>query len=347
MRNFFTYINKSVDNVKKRPHLIVSLVLLIITLFFISKNFTGDNFYRFGLTHYTDSFILKGNSPWVIMVNFIFNLNNNLTILIYFAGIGALYLFLKKNKSFYDYFFVFVAMGFSQFLLDWEYIRLYMIPLYVIFIGIGLTFVIKKLSTKLSKKILFISIITLFIAHIVIGNFFIQRERIMEDFDIVQYGTIDEPYFISAGNYLKDKGEVSIHTSSSIEYDRKTAYYANKVISVLAESTLINKDLEVEEVPLGEIIDSFKRGQKIRQFYILKDPLFGSNYYHGRYIVYLNGREITDRTVKKIIDLYNINYVVDSPDSKEKTKLFESIEPLKNKVYSSGELDVYDLSEGR
>ena len=348
LKNFYNFVSNEINNFIKNPKILTSWILLLITLFLVSKNFTGDNFYTFGLEHYTNSYLLHGNSPWVIMINFIFNLNNNLTILIYFAGIGAIYLFLKKDKSFYDYFFIFVGMGFSQFLLDWEYIRLYMLPIYAIFIGIGLTFVLKKLSLRFSKNTLLVALIMLFTVHFVVGNIFIQREVILKNFDEVQFSTIPEPYFMAAGNYIKDKGDISIYTSSSNEYDGKTAYYAQKVNSVIAEITFPHgKELEIEQLSFQELLDDFNKGKKISQIYNLKDPLFDGYYYFGRYTNNLNIKEINNKDSKKIIDLYNISYMIDSPNSEKKTIFFESAQPIKNKVYSSGELDIYDLSEGR
>ena len=349
IRNFLAFVKKKTFEILSgNPEKLISWALLLIFLFLFSRNFTGDNFYRFGLEHYTKSYFLEGISPWVIMINFILNLNNNVTILIYFAMIGAVYLFLKENKTFYDYFFVFVALGFSQFLLDWEYIRLYILPIYAIFVGIGLVFVIEKLLKKFGKKTIFAVLILLFVVHFAIGNVFIQREKFLADLDPVNYREIPEEYYMAAGNYLNDKGDISIHTSSSIDYDRKTAYYAKKVISVLAQSTFIsNKNFEIEKISFSELWDSFVKGKKIRIIYSLKDPIFSSYYYHGRHISYLNGRDIYDGTVNEIIDLYNINYVIDSPDSTRKTKFFQSAQPIRNKVYSSSRLDVYDLSKGR
>lgn len=348
IRNFSTFVkSKTFEILYAKPERLISWALLLVMLFFISKNFTGDNFYKFGLSYYTKSFLLEGNSPWVIMINFIFNLNNNLTILIYFAIFGVIYLFLKQNKTFYDYFLVFVALGFSQFLLDWEYVRLYMLPIYAIFIGLGLVFIIKKLSVKFSRKKLHSMLVVIFLIHLVIGNVFIQREYILPKlgFDEDLKPKVEQ-FYITAGSYLKDKGEVSILSSSDLHDDNRVAYYAGKANSVIAQSVFTkNRDFEIERITFDKIWDSFNRGTKVTQIYNLKDPIYGSNYYFGRYIYNLNKRNIHSKNVDEIIRLYNIRYVVDSPYSIQKTQFFTSIQPTKNKVYSSGKLDLYDLGE--
>ncbi|MBI2558010.1 hypothetical protein HYW20_01700 [Candidatus Woesearchaeota archaeon] len=341
--------NKSFEIIKHRPQKIISFFLLLVMLFFLSRNFTGDNFYKFGFEHYTDSFIAKGTSPWVIMINFIFNLNNNVTILIYFAFIGIVYIFLKDNKNFYEYFLIFVIIGFSQFLLDWEYIRLYIIPIYAVFIGIGLTFVVKNASARFNKNTIYAVLVSILILHLIITNVFIQREFLLPKLNIVKERLpLAEKYYIQAGEYLKNKGDFSIHTSSSIDYDSKTAYYAGKYNSVLAQSILTeDKKYDIVKISFSKIVDTFKRGQKIGEIYNLKDPIFGSYYYHGRYIFNLNIREINNKDSIKIIGLYKIKYIVDSPESKKKTEFFDSMQHMKNKVYSSGQLYVYDLSKGK
>ena len=344
--NFFRI--RSIQILKNYPSNIFSWFLLLVMFFLFSRNFTGDNFYRFGFSHYTDSFLLKGTSPWVILFNFILNLNNNVTILIYFAGIGAVYFFFKNNKTFYDYFFIFVALGFSQFLLDWEYVRLYILPVYAIFIAVGLAFVIGKASKLINKKILYISLVLLLAAHFAIANVFIQREYILPKFGIPnEEKTLPEKYFIAAGQYLSDKGDYSVHTSSSIDYDAKTAYYARKIISVLGQSITPWSDFRVEEITFDEIWTKFKNGEKITDIYRLEDPIYGGYYYFARHIYNLNKRMIGETTVDRIIALYKIRYVVDSPRDEGKNEFFQSLEPLKNRIYSSGELEIYDISSGR
>ena len=340
--------NWSIEILQKHPNWIISSLLLLIMFFFVLRNFTGGNFYRFGLDQYTDSFILQGDSPWVILINFIFNLNNNVTILIYFAFIGVIYIFLKDNKTFYDYFFIFVAIGFSQFILDWEYIRLYILAIYSIFVSIGLVFVIVILSKKIDRKIIYFSFMFLLVMHLIVSNIFIQRERILPKIGIKEYiRPISENQYIAAGDYLKDKGAISIHSSSSIEYDSITAYYAKKVNAVLAQSVFIWKNMEITQESFEKIWNSFKTGQKITSFYKLKDPIYGSDYYFGRYIFNLNTRSITDRDVQKIVELTKMRFIVDSPLSEDKIEFFKSISPIKNKIYSSGNLEIYDLYYGR
>lgn len=331
-----------------KPERAVLIGLFTIMLLFISRNFTGDNFYRFGLSHYTSSFLLKGESPWVIMINFMLNLNNNITILIHFAAIGIVYLFLKKRRLFYDYFFIFVAIGFSQFLLDWEYIRLYIVPLYIILIAFGIIALVAFLSKILNKKIVASILIGLLILHFVIGNVFIQRERLLGGIDEVSYSSVESPFFVALGGYLQDKGDFSIHTGASKTLESRVAYYSTKVDAVLAQSTFIDREnLHVDEISLQEVWKDFRKGKKIRQIYSLEDTIFGGDYYFGRHIGYLNNRPLTDPKVQEIVKRYNIKYIINDANQEGSHKFFLSFQDMKNKVYSSEKLELYDLTQGR
>jgi len=224
-KSFKNVINLTTKNFNRT----LSILLFIVFIVYISKSFTGESIRTFGFEHYTKSFILEGTSPLIIFVNFIFNLNNSLSILIYFAAIGIISIFFKKNKSFFDYFLIFIAIGFAQFLLDWEYVRLYMTAIYAIFIGIGFTYFIEKLFKIRYKFIAPIILVILLSTHFLIGNIFVQREKILDRLGLQEKrNTIPELYFVTAGDFLKDDRDFSIHTSSSIVYDRKLAYYSEK-----------------------------------------------------------------------------------------------------------------------
>ena len=285
------------------------------------------------------------------MINFIFNLNNNVSIFIYFVTIGILFLLWKTDKTFYDYFFIFVIIGFSQFILDWEYIRLYILPIYAILIGLGISFSLNYLTKNFGRRQIFIGFMVIFSIHLVITNIFIQREQILNQWGFVEnQESIPEQYYIAAGEYLMQYSEpnTSIHTSSSIDFDRNTAYYSQKIMSVAAESIFVaDKNYEIEKRTFQNIWDSFMRGEKVRDAYHLKDLIFGSYYYTGRHISFLNGRTLGEGNVREVIDLYNIQYLMDGPSIQEKTRFFNSISVIKNKIYSSDLLTIYNLKGGR
>ena len=104
---------------------------------------------------------------------------------------------------------------------------------------------------------------------------------------------------------------------------------------------------EIEQISFNDVLNNFKRGEKITGIYRLKDKIYGGYYYFGRYIYNLNKRGINENNVNEIIKLYNIRFVVDSPESEKKTEFFDSIQPIKNKVYSSNKITLYDLNNGR
>ena len=115
-----------------------------------------------------------------------------------------------------------------------------------------------------------------------------------------------------------------------------------------AQSIFIDREkLDITSILFSDIIGDIIDGNKIREFYTLKDWIFTSEYYHGRHIFYLLDREFWDRFARQIIETYKIRYLVDSDITSDINDISESIFPYKNKVFASTNLDIYDFEGGR
>jgi len=346
-----TYIERFLLYFINKPDKTISIALFILLIGFIFILFTSGGIFGLDMSYYKDSFILKGNNPFVIVANFLFNLNNNLTILIWFAAIGILYLFFKSEKKFYDYFMIMSVLLFSQIMLDWEYARLYISPIYAILIGLGLHATIVNISKIRFKvvRIVAASFLVLLIAlHFFAANVLIHRDTVLQDIGIEQeYKTVSEDQYIAAGLYLKGNWNVSLlYSKEQVRY-QKIAFYAQMPGSVVAQSIFTdNKPYEIEMITIDEIIDDIKRGNKIRQVYRLKDWLFRDSYYHGRHIFNLLNQDIKERNVDRILEENHIRYIADSDVATHKYDFFWSIRPIKNKLFATPNLHIYDIENG-
>ncbi|RMF05631.1 hypothetical protein D6764_04195 [Candidatus Woesearchaeota archaeon] len=335
------------ETITGNSHYSIAVGLFLVFILFSLKTISGSGFYRTGFEHYTHSFLLSGDSFFVILFNFILNLTNNVTPLIWFAPFAFVHIAFKPAKSFYDYFWLVTAIGFSQFILDWEYIRLYMIPVYSVFSSLGLVLAF-RVAVRRSRKIAFALLSGFLLLHILFAVVFVQRDFYLSSVGIEEPTPyVPEEYLVAAGNFMSDDSQYSIHTSSSIQLDRAAAFYSGKPNAVGAQIIYIRPDLQVERRNLTQVWRDLKSGRKVRELYYLNDWLFPGTYYHGRHIASLNGRTISDPIAWRIIDSYSIKYLIDSPVYPAKTRFFESVQPLKNKVYSSGMIDIYDLNGGR
>ncbi|MBD3202966.1 hypothetical protein GF327_01620 [Candidatus Woesearchaeota archaeon] len=349
---FETVLDKFIVYFEKNPEKVISFALLFVFFVFISMTFLKGGIFDMDESYYERSFLLKGESKLIVLANFLLNLNNNLTVLIWFAPIGILYLFLKKNKTMHHYFFMFVAIFFSQFIFDWEYIRLYMNPIYAIFIGFGLSYIIRFIL-NLKKDILrhagIAAIVLVFIFHFSFGMVFMNREYVFDALGLQEtYEKVPEQQYLAAADYLKGEKNISVLWSSGWVRVGHITLPAKITEAVTAQSIFVNEeDYNISRITVSEIIEDIKSGNKIRNFYELNDWYFGSNYYHGRHIFHILNNDFRDRYYKTILNRYNIRYLYDSDVSDDKNMLFESVKPLKNKVYTTPNLDMYDLEKGR
>ncbi|MBT4647816.1 hypothetical protein HOC11_06125 [archaeon] len=338
--------------IQKRTNEAISVFLALVFLYMIYATFTGRSFVNMDKSHYFSSFLLQGESPIVVAINWIFNLNNNLSVLIIFAFIGIFSLFFKAVKTFYDYFFVFVILGFSQFIFEWEYIRLYMNPIYSLFIGIGITYTWTVLSKwKLSMRNIMTITVLLLTAHFIFSGIFVQRDFFIKKFLFYEEGFFaPEAYSKTAAKFLKSDETFSIITSSDYVRPGPLSFYANQIDAVNAQSMFINKeyDFNITKVDFSNIQDSLKRGEKIVGFYHLNDWILDGNYYHGKHIYSLINR-FNLKIAPIVIDDYKIKYLIDDEKvpAEEKNGYFLFIQPNNNLVYTNEYMSIYDLNRGK
>ena len=130
--------------------------------------------------------------------------------------------------------------------------------------------------------------------------------------------------------------------------NQRIAYYAKIPEAVIAQSVYTkNKNYNITKVSANDIWDNLKKGDKIKQIFKLQDWIMGGGYYHGKHIFRLTNNNLLDKYAKEILTEYNIRYIIDSDIAKTKFKFFESIQPIKNKIYTNPHIDIYDLEKGK
>jgi len=355
-RKFYAWLESRLDPVflyiARNPEKSISIGLGLLFVSFLFMTFSSGGLFSIDDSHFRDSILLSGNSSLIVFVNFLLNLNNNLTILIWFSVFGLWYLFAKQHKEIYHYFFILVAIFFSQLILDWQYVRLYLNPIYAVYIALGIVvlfrwFTRRKHWIRVTATVVLIGIFSL---HFIFSNAFMNRDVFMDVLGLEQsFERLPEPYYISAGEFLNtDTDNFSImYTHQSVRYQR-VAYYAKKPGAVMAQSIFIDdKPYNVTIITLDDVLEDIGNGNKIRQIFYLEDWIRGGNYYHGKHIYHLTINSFFGPHVKETLNEYNIDYIIDSDIAQDKFGFFDTVYSIKNKVYSNPRIDIYDLEQGR
>ncbi len=337
----------------KKPDFVLSTILFTLLLGSLFFTFTQGGVYNIDDTYFKSSFLISGESQWIVVLNFLFNLNNNLTILIWFSVFGLWYLFFSKHKTVYHYFFMLCAIFFAQLILDWQYVRLYLNPLYAVYIALGISFLVDVFS-RFRKSIRItgtVALVIIFALHITFSTVFMHRDALFDELGLQPLERVPEEYYAAAGYYLsfdETAGDFSILNSKEDVRYQRVAYYAGAIGAVSAQSVYTqDKPYNITSITFDEIKEDIQKGNKIQQAYTLNDWIFGKDYYHGKHIYRLTQSDLLDKHTKEILNSYNIRYMVDSDIAQEKFKIFESLQPIKNKVYANPRIDVYDMQKGR
>jgi len=161
------------------------------------------------------------------------------------------------------------------------------------------------------------------------------------------YFKIHDKFYIEVGDYLNQPEAFSILSSKESIRNQRIAYYANKYDSVIGQSIFTNGiTYNITSLTFNDIYEKWRRGDKVTNFYFLQEWIMGGGYYHGKHIYHLTTNSYFSLYIPRIINQYNIKYIVDSNIAKEKFKFFDSISPIKDKVYSSPKIELYHLERG-
>ena len=129
----------------------------------------------------------------------------------------------------------------------------------------------------------------------------------------------------------------------------KLAYYSNKPESVIAQSLYVVKPTyNFETVTYEDLKSKFDTGNKITHLFNMEDWIFGGNYFFGRHIQHLKKNSIFSPIPRNIIESYKIKYILDSDIYEgEKHRFFNDVIQNNNLIYSTKNLYLYDLKNGR
>lgn len=329
---------------------IVNIGLTLALLYFSIYTFSKGGFFNMDRDYYFSSLLLEGTSSITVFINFMLNLNNNLSILIWFIFPAFYFLVWKEGRSIHELFVYLSLMLLTQIMLDWEYARLFMNPIYATLIAYGIYHTASALAEKYPlRRILVASgLVALLCVHMVFSTAFMHRDEVFEMAGISDKRfTIPEPEYIAAGTYLGRHDDFSIYGSDEAIRFQRVAYYAKTYEAVVAQSVYTdNAKLNIQPLGTEFFQDRFESGEKITSFYVMHDWLRGGNYYHGKHIFHLINNRWTDQYAVDTLDLYHIQYMLDNEHVTDKTPFFLSIRDYKNRIYDSPEIQIYALRGG-
>ena len=323
--------------------------LLVITAYIFFRQFFGESFYSPSLTEFYETELISGRQPWAIFLNMLINYTTSVSPLFLLMFLGFVIIIFKKEKKFLDWFMIFTFIAFSGILLDKRYVRLFFTPIFAIFIAYGTYSFYEWLKKKANgKKHLVPSsyMFVLFVTFILIFSIFVPTIRTTALGDTSGFDQI-KPYW-DAGLYLRTL-DCDCSTITTDELVAGVTIFASSGVPGASFNIyyFVPKE-KIKPVALTskQIKDRLMRGDKVANIWILPDWIFGGQYYVGRHALYLFDRPFYDEINKIIISDYKEKYYIHDQDLK-KNKFLESIEPVKNLIYSNPKTTIYEIDKGR
>ncbi|MBN2566870.1 hypothetical protein JXB02_02165 [Candidatus Woesearchaeota archaeon] len=337
------YTRRTVRLALDKPDFYLSLVLVMVIIYFFVGQFVGSASYTPSLTDYYESQFLAGRSPPIIFFNFVLNYMTTVNLLVLLVPLGLLLLIFKKHKSFPEMFLLIITIGFSQFLIDKNYVRSFIIPLLSIYISIVLVKAYNYFMHRERKLTAASWLGVLIIATIVSSNVIIHREFFFNEPSVVY--NYDE--ITASSTYIN-----GLDLNSSILVDdgmlASVIIYAQTGIPSTPFNVLEFGDLSKLK-PIRRSNEEIKRmllDGELKELWIIPDWITPGTYYWGRHGIFVYERSYTDPLVKKLMREYKEEYYIRDKYRKP-TNFFISIEPIKNKIYDNPAISMWDLQRGR
>lgn len=342
------WLHKHYHLIFEHPQRYFPWLLLLVTAYLFGRQFLGQSFYSPSLYEYASTELFSGTSAPIVFVNMLINYTTSVTPLFIFFFIGFVFLLFKKNKTFLEWFVVFSFIGFSGFLLDKRYVRLFLVPFIAMLCAyavLKLFLLLKSFSILRLRPSFFQTSLSFLLLFLIILGMFSPLLRSSATGEVDAFD--DVGMFWSTGEYLRALdcncstitteelvAGVTIFAASGIPGGSHNIYY------------FINESLITpQKRPFSEVKEQFLNGDKINLYY-LPDWLFGGQYYVGRHTRYLFDYPYTDRLNKRIVSDYHEKYYIHDVTLDSTTFLY-SIEHAKDLVYSNPKTIMYSLEKGR
>jgi hypothetical protein len=347
--SIYLYGKKFSKKVLKNTNLYFWVIVLFLMTYWFFGSFFGQSDYSPSFGEYYESSLFSGSSPVIVFLNFIINFITTISPFSPLVIVSIIYIIFKKEKNIFELLIIFCLLGFSQFLIDKRYFRLFIIPIWSIFVGIGIYFVINYLFKKIKNrsKIKWI-IVSLLIFNILLSFFILYRT-----------------YIITGQQTITSNQKVDALTKVIKEFNIKNSIYASygkqTNVKIFSRTTLPGPDHNIyifgntsqivpEKKTFSGMIDALKKGD-LKEMWVAPDWYFGGQYYWGKHGIHFLTHSYNDKYSKRIINDYNIGYYVYDrgyeDDDLEEEKLYTSIKFVKNKIYDNPTLSMWDIKRGR
>ncbi len=260
-------------------------------------------------------------------------------ILIIFVAGGGVYLLLKRDKKFEEWFLLLALIGLTPLLYIPTYMKWFIILFACLLIGIGLTNVaITNTDAKKRKYALSFVTILLLISSIYSGYY--QYLHFLDDLD-PRTRHMEERTYVGA-LWMKD----------NIDKDKNMTvggYITNRVFSTSEVPTLTG--LEAADLAYGFVDPNKLEVEQIHS------PLSVNFYFHDPYTAinytpldtllnHMLHDDIKNRASRWIRPIYefNVSYYVENKAFSD--AFTRSVQQIKNNIYDNGKIRVWDLKQG-
>ena len=256
-------------------------------------------------------------------------------ILIIFAVGGYIYLLLKRNKRFEEWFFLLALVALSPFLYVSTYMKWFIATFTCILIGIALTNIAitgSKTRTHTHKKVYLAPIVILLLLSVSFTGYYQDIHFIINPPPYDRY-MLEQTY--TSGLWIKDNIDKNLFYD-----DLSTAFmiFAVSEVPTLTGGapgltygfyTSINDINISRNSPLT--VTYYMHGPYVRTFHT---PHIESN------VHYLSNTEIDDYFGKRYIPKYNLSYVI---EGRGYNKFIRSVHREKDKLYDNAKIQIWNL----
>ncbi len=319
--------NKKMSKVKNSNLYPITIITIFLVIFSIQIFNIG--IYRDLQYNYQTGLFFKGSNPQIRILNMGIDYFGKEGIASFLAFFGLIFMF---NKMRYDEKYNFFILSFlisSPGLILEPYFPLVILPIFVVFIGVGTKFIIFKSRIKYKSmfmsSLLLISIVfTCFMQyHWTYNEIRYQNKRWMEE---KTFQSIDYLNTINTDNKVAVNDNV-INRRTKPFLNEPTVPFTGEEFITHNKSTLVEISLRKADIGFW-IRHPFSFGD-------LESPDI-TEINHG-----IIKNPISDPECRELINKYKISYGLINTNKKTKTKFFSQIIKERNNIYSNGKEEIY------
>ena len=321
---FILRINKA-DRVNKSWFVSFGLLMLFLCAFFFQ--FLKISIYKSAWHEYQTGFFFEGIQPHILLLNMMTNYTGQIGILIIFSLIGILFLILKQERNFKEWFIFLTFLFIIPLFAYGTYVAIFLLPFFSVLAGYG---IISFINMKRIKKYAFPTIVGCLLFSLSFSGFMITHWGSQEtSYTNKAWVMNDEIY--STGIFIKEYAHGAFVCSESMTCYRFSAYSELPVFPGHSAWPLAYGFVdEVEIVTFSELTPT------TTYFYTANNPV--QNDYNK-----LLTLDCDNTTAKEILSKYSIHYYIENNNMPPQNKFFKSVHEKRYKIYDNGVESIWYL----